>query len=84
MLIEVVAVSSYLVSYLLRSLSKVGSSRSDAVCGSGGGRCGRSSERCVHVSLWLCRVMEISTDVLVAGTKLVLRLTNAKADGWER
>jgi hypothetical protein len=27
--------------------------------------------------------MEISMDVLVSGTKLVLRLANAAADGWE-
>jgi hypothetical protein len=31
----------------------------------------------------VCRIREISTDVLVAGTNLVLRLTNAEADGWE-
>jgi hypothetical protein len=47
---------------------------SDTVCGSGNGCCGR------HVLLWRYRVREISTDVLVASTKLVLRLTNAKAD----
>jgi hypothetical protein len=27
--------------------------------------------------------MEVLTDVLVAGTDLVLRLTNAEADDWE-
>jgi hypothetical protein len=57
-------------------------SRRRVVCGSGGGRCCRGIKRCVHVSLWFCRVIEISTDVLVAGAKLVPRLTYAEADGW--
>jgi hypothetical protein len=73
MLVEVVA-------GWLGSLSKVASARSDAVCFSGVGRCGRGSERCVHISPWLCRVREICTDVLVAGLDLGLRLTNAEAD----
>jgi hypothetical protein len=67
----------------LRTLSKVGSASLDAVCGSDGSRYSRGNERCVPVSLWLCRVKEISTGVLVASTKLVLSLTNAEADGWE-
>jgi hypothetical protein len=50
----------------------------DAFCGSGGCRYGRGSERFVHVTLWRCCVREISTNVLVAGTKLVLRLANAE------
>jgi hypothetical protein len=66
----------------LSSLSKVGSSTSDAVWGSGSYRCGRGTERFAHVTLWRCCVREISTDVLVAGTELVLRLANAEADGW--
>jgi hypothetical protein len=80
---------SGLVSFLFRSLSlslslsKVSSARSHAVCVSDVGRCGRVSERCVHGSLWLYRVREISTYVLVAGSDSVLRLTNTEADGWE-
>jgi hypothetical protein len=53
------------------------------VCGSGSDRCGRGGEGCVHSSLWRSRFREISTDVLVAGTKLVLRLTNTVTDDWE-
>jgi hypothetical protein len=36
-----------------------------------------------QVSLWRRRVRGISTDVLLSGTKLVLRLTNAEPDGRE-
>jgi hypothetical protein len=45
--------------------------------------CGRGSQRFVHATLRRCRVREISTNVLVAGTDLVLRLANAEADSWE-
>jgi hypothetical protein len=43
-----------LVAFLFRSLSlsKVGSARYDAVWVRGVDRCGRGSERCVHVSYW--------------------------------
>jgi hypothetical protein len=34
-------------------------------------------ECCVHGSLWRCRVREISTDVLVTGTKFFPSLTDA-------
>jgi hypothetical protein len=61
----------------LRSLSYFVALRSYAACG----RivcCGvRVSERFVRVPRCRCRVREESTDVAVAGTKLVLRFANA-------
>jgi hypothetical protein len=76
---------SGLVSFLFRSLSpsKVRSARYHAVCGSGGVHCGRGSGRFGRVSLCLRRVREVSADILVAGTDLVLRFANPEADDWE-
>jgi hypothetical protein len=39
-------------------------------------------ERCVHGSLWRCRVREISMDILVTSTKFFPSLTDAKTDAW--